>query len=105
MLLTHVWTGSPGTFFITLVQIFPPSFVTCRFPSSVPAQINFLFRGDSQIEKIVQWFSAAELSIDKPPDSSCFSLSGSFVVRSLEILTQVSPRLVVLYKYCAPIYM
>ena len=36
----QVFAGTPGTFFSTLVQVLPPSRVTCRRPSSVPTQIT-----------------------------------------------------------------
>ena len=48
-------------------------------------------RGSSatrEIAKIVQWFSAVELSRVSPPDSSCFCFAGSLVVRSGEIRSQ-----------------
>src|SRR5437868_14304080 len=82
---TQVQRGSPVTFFVTFVHFFPPSRVTCRLPSSVPTHTRSGFFGDSEMVKIVQWFSALELSIEMPPDSSCLSLLGSLVVRSGEI--------------------
>src|SRR5438477_5406557 len=89
---TQVQRGRPATFFATLVQLFPPSRVTCTLPSSVPTQIRSAFFGDSQIVKRVQWFSALELSTERPPDSPCLSLAGSWVLRSGEMRSQLSPR-------------
>src|SRR5215471_5789214 len=101
---THVCFGRPGTLAATFCHDLPPSRVSCRLPSSVPAQITLAFLGDSLIVKIVQWFSALELSTESPPDSSCFSLLGSFVVRSGEMRVQVSPRSVERSRNCAPTY-
>jgi hypothetical protein len=42
-----VAAGRPGTFLTTFDQVFPPSRVTCRLPSSVPAQTIWPFFGDS----------------------------------------------------------
>ena len=78
-------------FDVTFAQDLPPSFVTCIFPSSVPAQITFSLKGDSAIVKIVQWFSAPELSADKPPDSTWFCFNLSLVDKSGEIFVQVFP--------------
>ncbi len=78
-------------FAATFVQVLPPSRVTWTLPSSVPTQITSLFFGDSAIAKIVQWFSAVELSSVSPPDSSCFCFSGSLVVRSGEMRSHESP--------------
>ena len=89
-------------FAATLVQVLPPSRVTCTLPSSVPTQITSRFFGDSAIAKIVQWFSAVELSRVSPPDSSCFCLAGSLVVRSGEMRSQESPRSRERNRNCAP---
>src|SRR5262249_50855614 len=89
MLETQVALGHPAAGGgVTLVQVLPPSRVSCRLPSSVPTQTTFGSFGDSAIAKIVQWFSALELSRVRPPDSSCFSLFLSLVVRSGEIRAQ-----------------
>src|SRR5437899_399116 len=48
-------------------------------------------RGDSQMAKIVVCISADELSTVTPPDCSCFCFSGSFVVKSGEILSHFWP--------------
>ena len=49
MLLTVPQTGRFGMFFVTLVQLLPPSRVTCTSPSLVPAQITPACFGDSAI--------------------------------------------------------
>ena len=89
---TQAFFGRPGTVPATFVQVFPPSRVTCTLPSSVPTQMTSWLFGDSEIAKIVQWFSAVELSMVSPPESICFCFAGSFVVRSGEIRSQLSPR-------------
>ncbi len=78
-------------FFTTLVHVFPPSRVTCTFPSSVPTQMTSESSGDGAIAMIVQWNSAAVLSFEmSPPEDCCFDLS--FVVRSGLIAVHVLPR-------------
>src|SRR5262245_38340592 len=99
---TQVPGGRPVTFFETGFQVLPPSRVSCRLPSSVPTQTTSPFSGDSQMVKIVQWFSALELSTDTPPDASCCCLSGSLVVRSPEIRSQVSPLSAERNRNCEP---
>ena len=44
----------PETFAMMLFQFFPPSRVTCRFPSSVPTQICPFCTGDSAMLMIVE---------------------------------------------------
>ncbi len=102
--LIQVPVGRPGRFAATLVHRRPSSAVTCRLPSSVPTHTVFASRGDSLIVKTVQWFSAVVLSSVRPPDCSCFSLAGSFVVRSPDRRRQVSPRSVERCTYCEPTY-
>ena len=102
--LIQVPLGTPGRFAATLVQRAPSSVVTCRLPSSVPAQTTRRSRGDSAIVKIVQWFSAVVLSTVRPPDSSWRCSAGSSVVRSPEIRFQVSPRSVERCRNCDPTY-
>ncbi len=85
-----------------MVHVLPASRVSCKLPSSVPTQMVFAFFGDSLIEKIVVCISADELSTVTPPDCSCFCFSGSFVVRSGEMRSQVSPRSLDRNKNCAP---
>src|SRR5436305_8809983 len=89
---TQVPLGRPGALGATFVQLLPPSRVTWRLPSSVPAQITCGFFGDSPIVKIVVWFSADELSTVSPPDFICCCFFGSLVERSGEIFSQESPR-------------
>src|ERR1051325_4526409 len=98
----HVHGTSPGRPRVTFVHVLPPSRVTWRFPSSVPTHTTFGSRGDSPMAYTVQWFSAPELSTDRPPDLSCCSFAGSFVVRSGEIFSHVSPLSRVRYRNCAP---
>src|SRR6266705_2033245 len=100
--VTHAFLGRPLILLTTFFQVLPPSRVTCMLPSSVPTQIRFGFFGDSQIEKIVVCISAEELSTVMPPDSSCFCFSGSLVVRSGEILSQLCPWSRDRNKYWAP---
>src|SRR5439155_17518153 len=102
--LVQTSCGRPATFLRRLFQVFPPSRVSWRLPSSVPAQMTLAVFGDSLIAKIVQWFSALELSTERPPDSSWFSFAGSFVVRSGEIRVQVSPRSDERKRNCEPTY-
>src|SRR5438034_6866310 len=47
------FAGSPGRFLPTSVKFVPPSRLTCRFPSSVPAHTTPGSTGDSEIEMIV----------------------------------------------------
>src|SRR4051812_17115929 len=89
---TQVPLGRPVTLGATFVHVLPPSRVTWRLPSSVPAQITWAFFGDSLIVKIVVWFSAEELSTVRPPDLPCCCFLGSLVERSGEIFSQESPR-------------
>ena len=49
ILLTVPQTGRFGMVFVTLVQLLPPSRVTCTSPSLVPAQITPACFGDSAI--------------------------------------------------------
>ena len=80
-MLIHAFGASPASAFAVFVHVFPPSRVTCTFPSSVPTQMTFGSTGDGPIEMMVQWNSAAVLSVTIfPPDDCCFALSS--VVRS-----------------------
>src|SRR5580765_6927806 len=78
----HVHGFTPGSALHVFDHVLPPSRVTWRLPSSVPTQTMFGSFGDSPMAYTVQWFSAFELSIERPPDLSCWSFAGSFVVRS-----------------------
>src|SRR3954464_4355909 len=100
--LTQDALGNPVTLPTTLFQVLPASRVSCTLPSSVPTQIVFGSLGDSAIEKMVVCISADELSTVTPPDCSCFCLSGSLVVRSGEMRSQLSPRSRDRNRNCAP---
>ncbi len=100
--LTHDALGSPATLAVKSVQLFPPSRVSCTLPSSVPTQTMFASSGDSLMEKMVVCISADELSTVMPPDCSCFCFSGSLLVRSGEMRSQVSPRSRERKRNCAP---
>src|SRR5690349_20443070 len=102
--VTHAFLGRPAMWATTLVQVFPPSLESWRLPSSVPTQMTLPFFGDSAMEKIVVCISADELSTVTPPDCSCFCFSGSLVVRSGEIRSQVWPKSRERNKNWAPIY-
>src|SRR2546422_8333232 len=80
MLLTVPQGGSPGMFFVTLVQFFPPSRVICTRPSLVPAQIKPFSFGDSAIANTTELYSTPMLSPVSPPENPCLLLS--LVVRS-----------------------
>src|SRR4029079_14515035 len=85
--------ASPATFLITLVHVLPPSRVTCTLPSSVPTQITLGSTIDGAIVRIVQWNSAAVLSVTiGSPDDFCLLLS--LVVRSGLMISHDCPWLV-----------
>jgi hypothetical protein len=68
-------------FLTTFVQVLPPSRVTWTLPSSVPTQMTSGSTVDGAIVRIVQWNSAAVLSVTiGSPEDFCLLLS--FVVRS-----------------------
>jgi hypothetical protein len=50
--LTTASAPTPRTFGATFVHVRPSSCVSCRLPSSVPAQISPRFTGDSAISKM-----------------------------------------------------
>src|SRR5215510_13451745 len=102
MPLTQVFAGKPEMFFTRFVQVLPPSRVSWTLPSSVPTQIVLGSFGDSLMAKIVSYFSASELSMVTPPDSSCFSHSGFPVVKSGEMRSHDSPWLVDRNRNCPP---
>jgi hypothetical protein len=97
-----VFAGTPRTFFSTLVQVLPPSRVTCSRPSSEPAQITPRSTGLGARAIRVVKFSAPVASIVMPPERSCLCQSGLSVVRSGLMTVQVSPRSVVLWTYWLP---
>ena len=82
---------SPFTFAVTFSHVAPPSLVTCRFPSSVPAQITPARSGDSPMLMTVPWYSAVVFSMKTGPPAD-WSFSGSFVVRSGLIARQLPPK-------------
>ncbi len=91
MVEIQAFGGSPGMFFTTLVQLRPPSRVTCTLPSSLPAQMTFASRTDGAMVSSVLWNSAAVLSVTmSPPDDFCLFLS--LVVRSGEITSHDWPK-------------
>ena len=47
---THECSGTPLTLRTTLLQLLPPSRVSCTLPSSVPTQMRPACFGDSLIE-------------------------------------------------------
>src|SRR5688500_10169620 len=106
MLLTQAPLGIPlfQTSGALLVQVLPPSVVTCRLPSSVPTQITFSLSGCCVMVKMVQWFSADVLSPVIPPLSSVFCFAGSLVLRSGEIRIQLRPSSVERYRYWLAMY-
>src|SRR6266478_3919204 len=68
MLSTVPHSGKPGRFFVTLLQFFPPSRVTCTCPSLVPTQIRPASLGDSVSAKITPAYSTPMLSGVSPPE-------------------------------------
>ena len=87
-------------FFVTFVQVFPPSCVTCTRPSLVPAQMTPACFGDSAIEKTTLKYSTLRLSSVRPPESP--SLLLSFSVRSGLISFHVTPPSWVASTYWLP---
>src|SRR3954447_19072330 len=98
----QVLAGTPGTFFSTLVQVWPPSRVTCRRPSSVPTQSTPFCAGLGAIWRVVVKFSAALTSRVRPPLLCCCCHSGLLVVRSGLMVVQLAPRSVDLWTYWLP---
>src|SRR5690348_15244714 len=101
--------GAPAMLPYTFVNVSPPSWLSCRLPSSVPIQITPGFEGDSRIcvaselDEYPSCFATIGLSparfmigISAPQRFTCF-------VRSVVFIVQVSPRLFDLKKYCAAI--
>src|SRR6266404_8164391 len=68
MLSTVPHSGKLGRFFVTLLQLFPPSRVTCTCPSFVPAQIRPASFADSVNAKITPAYSTPMLSGVSPPE-------------------------------------
>src|SRR5713101_3753536 len=98
--------GKPPTRDATFFQVFPPSRVTCRFPSSVPAHRTLAETGDSLMVVIVGYSST-------PSCRESVFLSGTFsnnesLLRSTSDVScapsrvQESPRLVDLNRKFPP---
>src|SRR5215467_1193288 len=102
MLLTVPHSGRLGMFFVTFVQLFPPSRVICTNPSLVPAQINPASFGDSAIAKTVPAYSTPILSGVSPPEI-CIRLL-SLRVRSGLMICQLLPPSVVACTNWLPTY-
>src|SRR6266851_5713445 len=68
---TVLCAGIPGMPAATLLQLFPPSRVTCTRPSLVPAQISPGLSGDSAIAKTTSAYSTPMLSGVRPPEICC----------------------------------
>src|SRR5215469_5530310 len=102
MLSTVPHSGKLGRFFVTLLQFFPPSRVTCTCPSLVPAQIRPASFGDSVNAKITPAYSTPMLSGVSPPEI-CWRLL-SLRVRSGLIICQLLPPSVVTCTSWLPTY-
>src|SRR6185437_9182676 len=102
---THAPFGTPGTFEVTFVQFLPPSFVTCRLPSSAPAYNRPARFGDSANETIAghDWTpSSFEMRISLP-FTPIVTMSSRLapVVRSGLIAVHVRPRSAERKTFCA----
>src|SRR5262250_3143308 len=102
MLSTVPHSGKFGRFFVTLLQLFPPSRVTCTCPSFVPAQIKPASFGDSASAKITPAYSTPMLSGVSPPEI-CWRLL-SLRVRSGLMICQLLPPSVVTCTNWLPTY-
>jgi hypothetical protein len=86
---------------VTLVQLPPPSRVTCTRPSSEPVQMVPFSFGDSAMVNTVPTYSTLVWSLVMgPPEGP--SVLGSFRVRSGEITVQLEPSSVDLKTTFAP---
>src|SRR5262245_46824835 len=95
--------NSGRSFGVTFVQVFPPSRVSCTYPSSLPVQITFASCCDGAIVKIVAYVSTPVWSfVIGPPDGP--SVFGSCRVRSGLILVQLFPSVVLAQRCCEPTY-
>src|ERR1700722_9757885 len=94
-------------FAITLVNVSPPSWLTCRLPSSVPIQITPGRDGDSRtcVASELAAYPSCFDAIGLSPATPMMGISGdqrfTFLVKSVPFMVHVSPRLVDLKKYCA----
>src|SRR5207249_11123234 len=89
MLSTDPHNGSVFRFFDRLLQVLPPSRVSCTWPSLVPAQSSPFSFGDSAIAMTTGKYSTPMLSGVRPPEICCLDLS--FVVRSGLMVFQLLP--------------
>src|SRR5262249_4343302 len=85
--------GRFGMFFVTFVQVLPPSRVSGSRPSLVPAQISPACLGDSEIANTTPAYSTPMLSGVRPPEL-CWRLL-ALSVRSGLISCQLWPPSVV----------
>src|SRR3954452_14521630 len=91
----QLFGGRPGRFLPTSVKVMPPSRLTCRLPSSVPAQTTPGITGDSEIEMIVLYdttpsFFESWVTVPGTPIIATV-LRSTFFVRASVLATQVSP--------------
>src|SRR6185312_7124318 len=97
--------GPFGMLPYTLVNVSPPSWLTCRLPSSVPTQITPGRDGDSRTcvaVELVEYPSCLD-AIGLSPATPMIGSSGAqrlmFFVSSFLFITHVSPRFVDLKRY------
>src|SRR6202030_2711257 len=102
MLSTVPHSGKFGRFFVTLLQLFPPSRVTCTCPSLVPTQIRPASLDDSVRAKSTPAYSTPMLSGVSPPEICCRLLS--LRVRSGLMICQLLPPSVVTCTNWLPTY-
>src|SRR6185437_1247107 len=87
--------GKPGRFFPTSVNVSPPSRLTWRLPSSVPAQTTPGISGDSETEMIVLYCdrpSFLESSVIVPATPITDTLHRSTCLVRSALATQLVPR-------------
>jgi hypothetical protein len=100
---TQVPAGSPGIAPATSrpAAAAVPGDVEQAVVAADPHHLRVERRLADRVDRAVL-FSAVELSIVRPPDSSWRCLAGSSVVRSGEIVCQESPRSDERWRYCEP---
>src|SRR5262245_52921386 len=92
----RLFGGRPGMFFPTSVHVCPPSRLTCRLPSSVPAHTTPGITGDSEIVMIVLYEttpSFLESCMRSPGTPISVTLLRSICFVRSGLATHVSPRL------------
>src|SRR5262249_35273991 len=104
--LTYVPFGTPFTLSATFFHVLPPSRVTCRLPSSVPAHSRSLFVGDS-LTVVMHGHACTPSCRDSVYLSGTrpmidFLSRSSPLVRSLPRRAQESPRSVDLKRKLPP---